>query len=209
MGQTWAAFDFDGTLTRRDSLLPFLRGLLGARRMAVVLALEAPWLLGFAARVLDRERVKVRLLRRALGGMPRATLEQAARDFADRGVPALLRPALLRQLRLHQARGHRCVLVTASPTLYTRPWALGAGFAAVLGSEMAYDDADRATGELAGGNCWGPEKARRLRELLPPGATLWAYGDSRGDREMLAMADHAWRVGAGNGHGRHLPPPGE
>ncbi len=191
---SWVAFDFDGTLTRRDSLLPFLRQVLGTPGLMAALAAEAPRLAAYAVKLLSNETAKVGLLRRALGGRRRAELELHGRSFATDGVTQLLRPPLMERLRLHQNLGHRCVLVTASLTLYARPWALAQGFEAVLGSELAFDDAGISDGRLVGGNCYGREKALRLKRLLGEGKLAVAYGDSRGDREMLAMAETAiWR----------------
>jgi phosphatidylglycerophosphatase C len=196
---SWIAFDFDGTLTRRDTLLPFLRQVLGTSRLAATLALESPWLAAYATRLVSNEAAKVHLLRRTLGGRRRDQLEAQGRAFAADGIAPLLRHEMMERLRHHQAAGHRCVLVTASLTVYTRPWALAQGFDAVIGSELAFDDSDIASGDLVGANCYGPEKARRLQELLGDHALSEAYGDSRGDREMLAMA--------GAGHWSKKRPP--
>lgn len=187
----WVAFDFDGTLTRHDTLLPFLRQVLGTARLARVLALEAPWLAAYASRLVSNEAAKVRILRRALGGLHRDELHAQGAEFARRRVPRMLREDRLRRLREHLDAGQRCVLVTASLTLYTRPWGVAQGFTEVIGSELEFDAEGRAIGSLAGGNCWGPEKERRLRQLLGGAPLSEAYGDSRGDREMLRMARKA------------------
>lgn len=205
VSQAWAAFDFDGTLTRRDTLVPFLRQVLGVRRLTTVMTLEAPGLIAYAAGVIPNNQAKVRLLRRALGGMCKEALEAEGNCFAEQGVPPLLRPVMLRRLLRHQKLGHVCVLVTASLTLYTKPWAESFGFAHVIGSKLAFDEQRKATGALIGGNCYGPEKEKRLRTLLPPKVRLYAYGDSRGDQEMLTMADHGWRLGRENKYGETLP----
>ncbi|MGF6301146.1 HAD superfamily phosphoserine phosphatase-like hydrolase [Paraburkholderia sp. WC7.3d] len=90
------------------------------------------------------------------------------------------------------------MLVSASPSLYLTVWAARAGFDAVLATELEFRDG-RFAGRLASPNCWGPEKVRRLQQWFgsdqPP--VLYACGDSRGDREMLALADHAWLRGDG------------
>ena len=201
----WAAFDFDGTLTHHDTLGPFLRQLIPAARLAAMLALETPCLAAYALRLISNERAKVRILRRTLGGMLQQQLEDQGRCFAKTKLPYLLNQAMLQRLYQHLKLGHCCVLVTASLTLYTRPWAMDAGFSFVIGSELEFDRTDRATGQLIGGNCYGPEKERRLRKLFPKGSLLYAYGDSRGDREMLSMADFGWQLNAANGFGRNLP----
>ncbi|MDA8328096.1 MAG: HAD-IB family hydrolase [Betaproteobacteria bacterium] len=201
----WAAFDFDGTLTQRDSLLPFLRQVLGTARLATTLAMQAPWLVAYMAGLLANDRAKARLLRHTLGGMHRSVLQEHGRSYATNTLPQLLRPAMMQRLRQHQALGHTCVLVTASLTLYTQNWGLAAGLTQVIGSELAYDENGLATGALQGKNCFGAEKAVRLRALLPGNAKLYAYGDSRGDLEMLAMADKAWTINKENDYGRKLP----
>jgi|UniRef100_E6QS33 phosphatidylglycerophosphatase C len=201
----WAAFDFDGTLTQRDSLLPFLRQVLGAGRLAATLTMQAPWLAAYAVGLLANDRAKARLLRHTLGGMHRSILQEHGKSYATNTLPQLLRPAMMQRLRQHQAQGHTCVLVTASLTLYTQDWGLTAGLTQVIGSELAYDENGLATGALQGKNCYGAEKAVRLRELLPSNAKLYAYGDSRGDLEMLAMADKAWVINQENDYGRKLP----
>ncbi len=103
-----------------------------------------------------------------------------------------------RRVQEHRRRGHHLVLVSASPDLYLLPWATYAGFDAVLATELEFVD-ERCTGRLATPNCWGKEKARRLQEWLSnrQPSLLYAYGDSRGDREMLAMADRRWKRGDG------------
>ena len=71
------------------------------------------------------------------------------------------------------------------------------GVDAVLSTELEVDAAGTCTGRMLGGNCRGAEKARRLRAYLQSDdVEVWAYGDSAGDTELLAMADHPIRVGA-------------
>jgi len=193
-----AAFDFDQTLTTRHSLRPFLRHTVGAARLAAGGVRAAPWLVAGAAGVIERGTAKARFLRATLGGKTRAELESKAREFAARRLPKIIRPEMLARAQEHRRRGHGLVLVTASPELYLRPWATRAGFDAVLATELEFVD-ERFTGRLATPNCWGKEKARRLQEWLSTRepSVLYAYGDNRGDREMLAMADRPWKRGDG------------
>jgi phosphatidylglycerophosphatase C len=188
-----AAFDFDGTITTSDSFRAFMLQTAGPARFAWAALRCLPWLAGIAPGWSERGPTKARFLYAAVGPVRRAALDAAAQRFVERGLPALVRPEMVARVREHQALGHEVVLVSASPSLYLRKWAATVGIGTVLATELDWRD-DVYTGRLAGRNCWGPEKVARLRawwgERAP--ATLYAYGDSRGDREMAALANHAW-----------------
>ena len=111
------------------------------------------------------------------------------------------------RLAAHRAAGDRCVLVSASLDLWLQPWAQRHGFAAVLCSQLAADADGRASGRLAGANCFGAEKVRRLEAWLAgTRPRLVAYGDSRGDLPLLDFADEGWRWQAGRFHAHHRRP---
>jgi HAD superfamily hydrolase (TIGR01490 family) len=189
-----AAFDFDGTLTRHDTLLPFLRYFAGTKGFAATMIRLAPVLLVYALGMLRNDKAKESVLRRFFAGRPLAQVDAAGARFAASRLPALLRMTALARFDWHKRQGHTCVLVSASLAHYLEPWARQAGFDHVIASRLETDARGFITGRLVEGNCYGAEKARRLRALLAPKqpCTLYAYGDSRGDREMLALADHPY-----------------
>jgi HAD superfamily hydrolase (TIGR01490 family) len=189
-----AAFDFDGTMTRRDSIVPFLRAVVGRKTLLVGLARALPSLATHALGRTGNEALKERLFTRFLSGMPESELRFRATAFAEEQLPALLSPPALARLGWHLAQGHRCILVTASPEVYVEPWARRAGFEHVLASRLEVGPDGRITGRFAGVHCDGAEKVRRLQEVLPARAeyVLYAYGDGPGDHELLAAADHAY-----------------
>jgi phosphatidylglycerophosphatase C len=191
-----AAFDFDGTISTSDSLRDFVRFAVGGGRFLAGILRTAPWFAGVVAGRCDRGSAKARFLAVTLGGLPRAELEAAAQRYARERLPALVRPEMLARVHEHKRLGHELVLVSASPRLYLEIWAAQAGFDAVLATELEFRD-DKVTGRLSTPNCWGPEKVRRLGQWLgrPQPRLGYAYGDSRGDREMLALADQAWLRG--------------
>jgi phosphatidylglycerophosphatase C len=136
---------------------------------------------------------KERVLMHCLSGMKVGELREQGERFAKLALPGLLRPEALARLAWHKASGHRCVAISASLDLYVHPWAVSAGFDDVIATHLEAHDGC-VTGKLLDGNCYGPEKVKRLAALLgdKSGYTLYAYGDSRGDRELLACADHAY-----------------
>jgi HAD superfamily hydrolase (TIGR01490 family) len=142
-----------------------------------------------------RDAAKEALLVRLLAGRHLATLSAVAEAFAGEVVTSHLRPDTLARLEWHRTQGHHVVIVSASPELYVAPLGRCLGVD-VLATRLEVGSDGRLTGRLAGRNCRGAEKALRLREHLgPEPVTLIAYGDSKGDRQLLAMAQTAVWVG--------------
>jgi phosphatidylglycerophosphatase C len=194
------AFDFDGTLTSEDSFIAFLRWRQGGLGYVAGVAALAPAGLRYLADR-NRGRIKAAAVKRFLKGLTRAELEAEAQRFASERGRALLRPDALRAWRRWQGEGARLVIVTASPELTVAPIARALGAERLIGTRLALDAADRVTGALDGTNCRGPEKVRRLREAFGDDVALEAaYGDTDGDREMLALAEEkGFRVFNGRG----------
>jgi phosphatidylglycerophosphatase C len=183
------AFDFDGTLTVRDSFTAFLRWRAGP----LAFACQAIRLIPAALRYLldrDRGRIKAAAARVYLGGLTRAELAAEAEAFAARCAPSLLRPDALATWRDWRDQGATMVIVTASPAMVVRPFAERLGADELIGTEFAFDARDRLAAAFASPNCRGPAKVERLEARFGPGVRLAAaYGDTDGDREMLQIAE--------------------
>jgi phosphatidylglycerophosphatase C len=183
------AFDFDGTLTVRDSYTAFLKWRAGPRRYAAGMVRLIPAALAYLLHR-DRGRIKAAATREYLRGVPRETLEADARRFAEQFSRSLLRPDAMATWKRWRGEHVRLVIVTASPDLIVAPFARGLGADAVLGTKLAFDAQDRVVGGFEGRNCRGPEKVVRLKAVFGPNFELKAaYGDTGGDREMLAAAE--------------------
>lgn len=193
-----AAFDFDGTLTRRDSLVPFLTTVVGPGTVARALGAESVRLALAAAGRGDRDAAKERVLTRVLAGRLYDEVEAAGRTFGAELARSAITPDGRDRIAWHAAQGHEVVIVSASLDVYLDEVARELGIAHVLCTGLLADDGGRCTGGLRGPNCRGPEKASRLRALLgDDDVELWAYGNSRGDDEMLALAQHPVRFRRG------------
>ncbi len=202
-----AAFDFDGTLTDGGSVFEFLGAVAGRRAVLEATAALAPalaraGLTGGAA----ADETKQRLFTRLLAGVEADRLHREAAEFGVRHVTAHLRPEVRRRLEWHRCRGDAVVVVSASPDVYVAPAAdwLGADGSVATRLEVGADG--RLTGRYEGRNCRGEEKVRRLRLWMSDrsleGRRLWAYGNSRGDLDMLRAADVGVNVGRLRGLGR-------
>jgi HAD superfamily hydrolase (TIGR01490 family) len=187
-----AAFDFDGTLTRRDTLFPFLLHVSGPFEFSIKLISLLPTLTAYALGMMRNDIAKQRVLRRFLSNMLLTEIQQHALSFAALKLPALLRKEAMQRLAWHTQQNHRCIVVSASLENYLKPWANTVGFNDVLGSRLEIQTNGAASGNLLGKNCFGPEKLHRLEALLGPreGYILYAYGDSSGDKALLSAADY-------------------
>ena len=189
-----AAFDFDGTLARHDTLVPFLRHACGTPRVVAATARAA-------LRARDRDTLKVAAVGHLFRGRRAAELDELGRAYVPTLVD-LLRPEMVDRVRWHRAEGHAIVIVSASLGAYLRPLATHLELDAALAVELVVGADGLLTGSVVGDlNTRGPEKVARLRAWaaqrfgVDAPFELWAYGDSSGDEELLAEADHPTWVG--------------
>ena len=182
------AFDFDGTLTVKDSFNAFLKWRAGRKWTRGVIRLT-PALITY---VFDRNRAKLKAaaIRQFLKGATVEQIETDARTFAQNHAASLLRPDALAVWRSWRAKGAKLVIVTASPEITVAPFARGLGADMLIGTRLMTSEDGRVLGGLDGNNCRAKEKVLRLREVFGPDVHLTAaYGDTSGDTEMLAIAD--------------------
>lgn len=197
-----AAFDFDGTLTRTDSFVGFLRFVAGNAAVVAAFA-RVPTRMVTAPRHQHwRDTMKAALVADVLGGRALAEVTDQARAYGG-ALAETVTPDMRAVLENHRTEGHQLVVVSASLELYLEIVAERLGLDAVLGTRLAVDKAGRLTGDLDGPNCRGAEKARRLavwmqdRGLDGGSVPIWAYGNSAGDVQLLGGATVATRVRRG------------
>lgn len=191
---TIAAFDFDGTLTKSDTLIPFLRFSFGTKNTALKLFTLLPKLSLFIIGKITRQEAKELILTKFLKGMPSDQVEELGRKFAEGPLMQFVKPEGLKRFHWHKNEGHTCILVSANLSFYLNHLNSVMGFDHILASKAAIDKNNCLTGKLEGCNCYGLEKMHRLTELLGPRSRyiLYAYGNSQGDKEMLASADKSF-----------------
>ena len=190
-------FDFDHTLTVRDSVVPFVVRVAGLPRVAGAVVKTLPTVLSLVRRR-DNDGLKEHFAMHCLSGLDAGAASDAGLEHARRIVSSRMRADTCARLRWHQEQGDVVVIVSASFGAYMHVVGDLLEVDAVLCTELEEQDGT-LTGRLDGPNCRGAEKVRRISEWLaaaglPDGALEIAYGDSAGDDEMLAMAAIAVRV---------------
>jgi phosphatidylglycerophosphatase C len=187
-----ALFDFDGTLTRKDTMFEFLIFLEGRGSLYWSLLVLSPILILTKLGKYDAEKAKKRLLSRHLKGMTEAVLRQKATRFCANVLPSLFRDEALEKLAFHRSKGHDVWIVTASLDLWVEPWLKFQNLPGLC-TKMAFSEGV-FQGEFASPNCNGNEKVNRIRAeiVLEDYERIYAYGDSSGDKAMFKLAHRAF-----------------
>ncbi len=210
-----AVFDFDGTVSRRDTLVPFVAGVAGLPRSAAA-SLAVGWssVVRREFHWRDRDELKAHLVRRLLAGRSERDLQHEGALYATRIIDRGLRPEMVDQVRRHVAAGHETLFVSASLVYYLEPIARYLQMTDVIAVELESRDGT-LSGEMVHPNVRAAEKEVRLRRWLrgngrdargcadsgdaassaPDVMEMWAYGNSSGDHALMDMADHAFWLG--------------
>ena len=190
-----AAFDFDGTLTRKDSLMEFLLFTQGKWRTLLGLLLLSPAVMMMLLKAMDNNRCKEIMLSYFFKGWKHEDFKLKGREFAKRGQE-ILNPETCATLRKHMDEGHEVYIISASVEEWVKPIAETLGVKNVLCTRLAVGADGTLTGHYQGKNCHGKEKVNRLLQAEPDRDTyyLYAYGDSNGDKQLLDFANEATRV---------------
>jgi HAD superfamily hydrolase (TIGR01490 family) len=201
---TLAIFDLDGTITRHDTLWPFIRGYLW--RNPVRLWRLAPCLLPllrFVCGQRDRGVLKGAIIRLTLGGVPRERLQKWAQEFAKRLLSDGLYAEALACIEVHRRSGAHLVLLSASTDIYVPEISRALGFNACLCTEVRWRSDGSLEGSLSSANRRGPEKARCVNAVLAERQPRYshAYGNSKADLEHLRLVSAGTYV---NGSERDL-----
>ncbi|MBV8306641.1 MAG: HAD-IB family hydrolase [Gammaproteobacteria bacterium] len=195
-GGTLAIFDLDGTLTRHDTLLPYLSGFLRRHPQRLVrLPQVIPALAAFALGRADRGALKSSAIRAVMAGYGRSEIEQWTGEFVTRLLQRGTHADGLAALEAHRSAGDFLVLLSASPDLYVPAIGRALGFAQTLCTGIQWNG-DRLDGHLTTPNRRDVEKTRCVAQLRRehPSLRMVAYGNAASDLEHFALVDHATLV---------------
>lgn len=184
-----AAFDVDGTLTWTDSFMLFLRFVRGRWGFIARMIGLMPVFFAYAFKLRDRDATKNLLLTAFLKGMSEPRYHQYCQDFARIAYPLITRPDALARLNSHLGVRDEVALVSASLEGYLIPWAATLGVETVLATQLQVSNG-LLTGVMLGPNCRCDQKVVRIRRHFGDAPIVAAYGDSRGDTEMLAASQN-------------------
>jgi phosphatidylglycerophosphatase C len=182
-----AFFDFDGTVTRKDTLLEFIKFSKGSFRFYLGLILNSPILIAYKIGIVSNQTAKEWMLRYYFSGKRNEWFQQQSDLFIQQKLPLLLRPKAIKEIQKLQEAGADIVIVSASAENWIRKWTDSMKIT-LIGTRLFIKN-ERITGKIDGKNCHGKEKVRRIKEKykLEDYTDIYCYGDTKGDKPMLEL----------------------
>ena len=183
-----AFFDFDGTITTRDTLLEIFKFHKGNFKFYLGFAINAPFIFAWKAGIISNQAAKERMLRYFFVGMPVTAFQQQCDEFSKTVLPSLIRPKAMQEIEKHQAAGTDVVIVSASAENWIQQWCALHNIQLIATKLQVKNDL--LTGKIENLNCHGEEKVNRIHAAFELSAfnEIYCYGDSGGDRPMLGLA---------------------
>jgi phosphatidylglycerophosphatase C len=181
-------FDFDGTITTKDSFIEFLIFYKGIFRFVIGMIIMFPVLIAYAFKLIPNWKAKQVVLRHFIGNQNLNSFNSVCDSFSKKVLPKLIRPGALEAIRKYQLENCTVAVVTASAENWVAPWCQQNNILCIATQLEVINGA--VSGNLCGRNCYGPEKVNRIRKqfLLTEFDEIIAYGDSSGDKEMFSIA---------------------
>ena len=183
-----AFFDFDGTITTKDTLLEFIQFTKGSLRFFTGFLLNSPYLIGYKFKLIPNQRAKEIILEYFFRNTPVEVFKELCENFSKQVLPKLIRSKAVEEINKLKKEGFIIVVVSASPENWICKWA-GDMQVELIASQLEIKEG-RLTGKILGKNCHGIEKVRRIREkyVVTDYDKIFVYGDTLADQPMLELA---------------------
>jgi HAD superfamily hydrolase (TIGR01490 family) len=188
-----ALFDFDGTLTKKDSLNEFLKHSINRKDYMVNMLKFLPYFTLWQLKLINNGVAKEHLFRIFFKGIDEEFFKKTATEFSLKKLDFIISKERIKILKKHQANGDRVVIVSASMQCWLQPWC-DKNNIELLSTKLEFKNGT-FSGKFLTPNCHGKEKVNRIKAHLnlQEYKTIYAYGDSSGDKEMLALAHKSVR----------------
>lgn len=187
-----AFFDFDGTITTKDTLLEVIKHQKGKALFYAGFLLNTPTLIGLKLKIVSNQKAKERMLTYFFKGMDVNAFQQACDKFIDEALPPMIRMDAIEEIQKLKSEGFEVVVVSASPTNWIKRWTDANGLELIATNLQCVNGS--LTGLIDGINNNAEEKVARIKAAynLAEYDEIYCYGDSNGDKPMLALATKAF-----------------
>ena len=185
-----AIFDFDGTITKKDSFLEFMKFYSGSIRFFLGFSLLSPIMGLFFFKIIPNWKAKEAALKYFFAGVPIEVFNEKCEIFSKKVIPKLVKKSALEAIKNHQKQNDRIIVISASAENWLTHWCTFNNLE-LIATRLEIKDG-KLTGKLSGMNCYGDEKECRLKSYLDVQQfdEIHVYGDSSGDKAILNLATH-------------------
>lgn len=192
MKSSIAFFDFDGTITYKDTLFEIIKYQKGKRALYAGLIKLSPWLIAMKLHIISKAAAKEKVLTSFFKDTTLQDFQRKCDEFIATKLPQLIRPGALKEINKHKQNNTTVVIVTASAENWVAGWCRQ-NHIKCIATKLEIRD-EKITGRIDGKNCNGIEKVNRIKALFQLDAyeTILAYGDTEGDKPMLSLAAFAY-----------------
>lgn len=187
-----AFFDFDGTITSKDTFPEFIKFSKGGIQFYLGFIWNGFYLIAYKLKIISNQKAKEKILSHFFEGWTIKKFNEECKKFSATVLPKLIRAKALKEIDQLKENGFSIVVVSASPENWIKNWTESVGVALI--ASCLETDNGIVTGKLDGKNCHGEEKVRRILQLHQMNVydEIYAYGDSRGDLPMMKLASKSF-----------------
>jgi phosphatidylglycerophosphatase C len=184
-----AFFDFDGTITTKDSFGDFIQYAVGKSAYYFGLLLKSPILIAYKLKLIPNYIAKEKLFMHFFKGWETRTFQKLADKYSIEHIDKITRPKAIERIKWHKQQKHKVVIVSASLESWLKEWCINYDLD-LIATQLETQDG-KITGKFATKNCYSTEKVNRIKEKynIKNYSKIYAYGDSAGDKEMLNLAN--------------------
>ena len=149
-------------------------------------------LIVYKLKLIPNYKAKQWMLSYFFKGMNEQQFYKVAEEYSLNHIDTIVRPEAMEKIAWHKDQGHKVVVVSASIECWLKPWCVQNDLD-IIATKLEIKNG-LVTGKFLTKNCYGIEKANRVRETynLNDYEYIYAYGDSRGDKELLELADETF-----------------
>lgn len=192
-----AYFDFDGTITSKDTFIPFLIFTIGYFKFILLLPLSICILILYISKIISNEKAKELMLQLTISNLSNEYLERKSNSFASSYIDKYIKPEIFERVKYHYENGHIVIIASANLELYLKYFVKRHDLHDIIATKIVFKN-NIATGKLLSKNCYGVEKINRINEYLIKNKLnfiySYAYGNSKGDFELLNYVNEGFWV---------------
>jgi HAD superfamily hydrolase (TIGR01490 family) len=191
--ETIIIFDFDGTITTKDTMLDFVKWHFGLIKFSLGMLKILPKIILYKIGLISNQKAKEDFLTHFFGGMEYDEFVELCKNYSLSEIDGIIKKEAEEKIKFYRTHGHKMIIITASILQWVEPWALKAGFAKVLASEIEVKNS-KVTGKIMGKNCYGIEKVNRFISEYNSFENYHTvcFGDSKGDFEILKSSNKSY-----------------